>query len=638
MITRCVLLAVLGVAVVQPAGEPGASTKPAATTAATTTAARKFRMGEKLVYKRAASIEDLVTVKRVGKYWIYVGHDGWPDSRDEWVDPAKLTPRPPGTPQPKPWPRPPNHRPEPIPPEPAAPVQSPDAASGRPAVNGLETDAGSATKVDLARPVREADRLSALTRPAATTRPLGTAVPKLNPPESVFTTTTLLSPRPGQTTVVVQHHDAPPGGPEVSKLEWVDLLTGRLLRSMSLPTGNKGLAVDREQTRLAAVEGGAVAVYDLAGQSPRLVTRFFPVTLVNGEMPPGTRVEQALFAGQGRLVVHLSNHSVTAWDLGAADATTAPRAVWTVEGASHAELSSDQAVVFVSGYRSTAALSAADGTVLLNLPEYPGFRPLVAPDGRSMVLLRENRLVRLSLPGLEPMMDVQLVERRGSAQFLADDVIAVGGRLIDLRTGLAFWRYEAHGRATQFVFAGNLYTLFPDPARTVVTRLPDKSAEAALTTLRKRPAAEIYLLTPGQPMGVEVQAGEHTEAVRAEVMKLVTASGHKPAENAALTLTATVSAGESKPITYNLFGRGQQTVTVAEHVCTLRLTRGGEVLWEQTSKLGPPMMIQIKDGQSADQAVAEQRPRPASGFASMLVPARLPNPAALSALNVTTIK
>jgi hypothetical protein len=73
-----------------------------------------------------------------------------------------------------------------------------------------------------------------------------------------------------------------------------------------------------------------------------------------------------------------------------------------------------------------------------------------------------------------------------------------------------------------------------------------------------------------------------------------------------LVLQASTEVGKTQDITYRSFaGGGNQTAKVTEQICRLKFVDHGKVIWESSSLTdGSPPMLQMKQGQSLQDALA----------------------------------
>jgi hypothetical protein len=617
------LTAMLVLASLAPAQDTPASTQPALQ--------RKWFQGQRVQVKDTNWDKwENYTIYRVGKYHCYVTKDDTPfDSNDGWVEDARIRPMPAGV-----TPKPPQKRgslwlikPDKVgvePPKPATPVDE----NGSNLVSGDTSNAKEPDTKETASTY--APDVAPTTRPAQ-----GTIGLKGSGGGELF------CPVRSTGKAIVVSGEAEKG----QIVERLNLFTNQNLGASQLPSKVKVIGAAADGSRVLTIQEqwgkkneNLLMIFDITKPTAVELRRFMPFASsadegfksVNGGciLPDGTLLTVS-FWGQAAL-----------WPASAAqDSKDTPAAIWTApahSGALRYTLSpSGKYIAFSAGQsdRRVIIVETATGNTVHIAPKgFVGIASALSDDGSRLLTLDANRLVLYSLPDNQVLLDTASPANTNDAPaFLSNDYAFVGETLFDLSIGVPLWSYPGSKAST--VLASRLYYL-PNSAdskpRLRSLTLPDQGALDAHKQLVGKP--DLYALQSGDSVQLDLSIGDNAEPKLAQrLTQALTNSGYKVADNSHIKLVARVENGETKHVVYRITGFGiagirEREADVQTRKWKLSLELDGKPLWTRTGTDNGPVSIQIKEGQTIDQAIAAARSTPDNLFPVSDFPKKFPSP------------
>ena len=214
-------------------------------------------------------------------------------------------------------------------------------------------------------------------------------------------------------------------------------------------------------------------------------------------------------------------------------------------------------------------------------------------------------------------------------------VLLGGERLVDLDKRTVLWQYQHEaGRGTQHGYGemgGDFWyaTTSQDRKQRGLfhVRLPH---EDALKTAKSLDADQLLAVRPGVTASISVNlqgAPAEQQQVQQALTDQLQKLGINVAANAPLVLQANTETGKSQDITYRKFGlRGNETARVTEQIARLKFVENGKVLWETVSVGGAPMMLQMKQGQTLQDALAPYQKPNTQFFSTVKLPQYVARP------------
>lgn len=112
------------------------------------------------------------------------------------------------------------------------------------------------------------------------------------------------------------------------------------------------------------------------------------------------------------------------------------------------------------------------------------------------------------------------------------------------------------------------------------------------------------------------------------------------ADGQTLVFRATTEVGASREITYRKAGsidRQGDRATTTDQICRLTLVENGKTIWESLVVSGPPLTLSIKEGETAQQALASHQKTPSKVFEQMMIPRYIAREADAGAYGFSTV-
>jgi hypothetical protein len=298
-------------------------------------------------------------------------------------------------------------------------------------------------------------------------------------------------------------------------------------------------------------------------------------------------------------------------------------------------------------------LDALTGDTLAQLPGDPGVLSAVSfrPDGTQLAAVSPQRIMVWNLNSGELYRDIYFSKaiNASTIDWLDSGYILVGGEsLVDLERRIVLWKYM-HQAGTGFSrgygeLGGQFWYALTSQDRKeralFNSKLPHDDAKKKASTLN---AESLLAIQPGSQISLSFNLQgapeEQQKAVQALTAQLA-ANGMKVNNGGALVLQASTETGKSQEISYRSFGRGgrnSETAKVTEQISRVRLIENGKVLWEAVSVSGAPHFLQMKEGETLDQALAKYQQPNLQFFSTVKVPQYVARPSEAGAYGASNL-
>jgi hypothetical protein len=174
---------------------------------------------------------------------------------------------------------------------------------------------------------------------------------------------------------------------------------------------------------------------------------------------------------------------------------------------------------------------------------------------------------------------------------------------------MTIWTYNHNAEGVEQL-AGRMWYVFAGGAgNETMALLPFSLPHPAV-----KPVSESELvLKPGDEVSVQTELSldlgldsqGNPVSVNDQVKAGLVAAGFKVVDNSEKKLIARTRTGESKEVYYRSFGSGFETqkANYTQRVFELELVANGEILWKRSTVLDAPHNLQLKEGESLDQAI-----------------------------------
>jgi hypothetical protein len=552
---------------------------------------------------------------------------------------------------------------------------TPDAGSGNPppaGANPLVPDATGARTIAFAKP--PAGWPAAPDPAAGPARPSPQPQPVPLPPMAGFAgaqnaiwqhVSDFLLSYPGANQGLVVHTQEGPGVPYLAQVERIDLATGTLGLPIGFPEGVAPFAVSSDLHRVLARPAAdrdhqTLEVWSMEpkpGQNvPSRVKEIQPFAGGAAERSHTAHVTDALFIDADHILV-----AGLAGELAMID-VPGFKVIWTtktIEAEYRIALSPGRGQVAVPTEFGIFLLDPLTGNILALLEGgrmYTGSQMSFSPDGKRLL---GNGGLECAVWDLESGKRIRSFDLAAGhpantgLDWITDDFVLLGGRsLLDLERRLVVWTYKyadtlGHRPVTASA-GGRFWYVAAEPSRE-----PRKAQRRQLVPVTlitddlKRALADLqpetmYAWYPGAKvsLSVNVNAGaDEQQKITRDLTQAVTKRGLAIAENQPLRLEATTTSGESRTVKYNMrrFGAGggpptfeTQEATFAPTILRLAIldATSGKTLWESKSQSGgyPPMMITLKEGQTAQDYLNQFAKPNYAFFSNATLPEYVPLP------------
>jgi hypothetical protein len=269
----------------------------------------------------------------------------------------------------------------------------------------------------------------------------------------------------------------------------------------------------------------------------------------------------------------------------------------------------------------------------------PGGTLSFRPDGAQLAALSSQRLVVWDLAKGEIYRDIALAAPipSGSVDWLfGGHLLAGGGTLIDLERRLVLWKYSrgASSGGERFgELGGWFWHILSDRASKqralLATVIPHDDALRMAASIDPE---QVLAVRPGATFSLDLRVQgtpDDQQLVQQALAARLAAAGMTAGSGGALVLQATTETGQTKEVSYRTFGRLDRTpekATVTEQISRLRILENGRTLWESSVTSLPPMHLQMKEGQSLQDALAPYQKPNLTFFSLVNIPAYLARP------------
>jgi hypothetical protein len=233
-----------------------------------------------------------------------------------------------------------------------------------------------------------------------------------------------------------------------------------------------------------------------------------------------------------------------------------------------------------------------------------------------------------------------------STEFLPAGYLLVGRRyLVAASQRMVVWDYRFPLSGPGEAFAGVTYYVAPLRDGTggvglFSTKLPHDAASKAIAANPTR-IEDLLVLRPGTNVGLDVSTdapGDLRQKITEHLTKQLQGMGvNVGGGGGTVRVVARSETGETKPITYHIFGRGQQTVNVTGKIHKLTVEENGKVVWEAVNRIPAPFMIAAKQGQPIEEAVRAEMERTYTWFTTVKIPADVVRPEGYKVLGMSGV-
>lgn len=426
---------------------------------------------------------------------------------------------------------------------------------------------------------------------------------------------------PGTGNAWIVHVNAHGGAKIQARLERVDLAEGKSAAVALFATKSRPLAVDPAGHRVLTAPSDITArnIVDLweldekTGQ-PKHLFRWAPF------QPQGAIQFAAAFANfvdDDHVLVGNDWGGAVLWQL------STMRAVYSLPLASggRPELSGDRKLLAAPQAAEIGIYEALSGKTLGKLDrgnwQRVAFRPdgkqLAAADGWGVATFDCQTGKRLTETAFNTYVSLKTLDWAGANHLLVN-----GSLLIDPRLRVTIWKYERSSATTPVLPMGDAFWyVSSSPGREQQSLqgavLPHPAVEQVAAGLQ---GSDLLVFQPGTKVRLEILTSlsdDEQNKITTHLTSQLKQAGATVVDDASLTLTAIIEAGEAKAINYSRFGfgRGGDAGIFTEQKYRLSLHDGDTTLWHLAQTQGAPGSLHLKRDQTVEQALEEaSQPKP----------------------------
>lgn len=446
----------------------------------------------------------------------------------------------------------------------------------------------------------------------------------------------------GQALVVIVNGQ-PGQGTEV-RVQRVDLVQGKAQEMLTVPATVKPVDLDPSGRRMAArtemmltpgkLPDPAVSVWDLGENSVKHVRSWDPQDPENvHKVGPQT----LQFVDAKHVLTVAFPGKFVLWEVAAS------RAVYKFDLSNSGvpALSANRKYLAAPVNNGMYILDALTGKTLGKLPGDPGSVTALAfrPDGRRLAALSAQRMLVWDLDKGELYRDIYFPTalHATSMDWVADGyVLLAGEKLVDLERRIVLWQYQhdaGRGFARGYGEMGGAFwfalTSSDRKERGLFKAvLPHDEALKMAGSLN---AESLLVVKPGAQVSLNVNvqgAPADQQTVSQALSEQLRRLGMSVGNSSRLVLQATTETGKTEQVSYRSFGRltGNETVSVTQQISRLKFVEDGKLIWEAVMVGGAPGFLQMKEGQSIQDALAPYQKPNLKFFADVKMPEYVARP------------
>ena len=395
-------------------------------------------------------------------------------------------------------------------------------------------------------------------------------------------------------------------------------------------------------------EATALTVWEVASEdkSPKPIAQWQSDTGSTGpELDPWARLVD------GDTVVHRwSDHELVAWSV--KDKRLKYRVSQEAFFASPPTLSGGRRYLVIPGDEHIRILDSSTGKSVSLLPANDGATGVaVSDDGRRLAVLGRSTISVWDLtsatndPQKYPSNGIANAFRANLAWVNDDQLMVESDRLslvlFSLQRQMVIWNYRMDPRALReiggdpreivnghLVYTASVMNLSQSGMVVGAVSLPGPKVAESVAALN---AEELMALKAGTHIRLDVRAGNESARVQQVLAAKIAANGWVLDATAPIVMIAEMTRGQTQNVTYRSTRAGlgsdsEHSVSVTPHVSSLRIEVSQALAWQAGTSTGPPPVIMLEEGKSAQSEVDRWQHPNVEFFDSVAIPARILDP------------
>ncbi len=462
-----------------------------------------------------------------------------------------------------------------------------------------------------------------------------------------------------------------PSAPTPTRLKWASLKDKKVVAEQLLAPGELVLDYHPPSHRLLTIssrsgafmmqqEPIALAVWEVSTEDKTLkpIARWQSDTGATGpNLDPWARLVD------GDTVIHRwSDHELVAWSI--KDKRLKYRISQEAFFASPPTLSGGRRYLVIPEDEHIRILESSSGKPVSILPTSDGATGVaISEDGRNLAVLGRSTISVWDLTSATS--DPQKCPSNGIANAFRATLAWVNGDqlmiesdpltlvLFSLKRQMVIWNYRLDPRALRdigvsrareivnghLVYTASAMNLQQNSMVVGAVSLPGPKvaeSEAAMN------AEELMALKSGTHVRLDVRAGNDTPRVQQVLTAKIAANGWVLDAASPIVMIAEMTRGSTQNVAYRPSDAGfrrdaDQSVSVTPFVSTLRIEVSQALAWQDGTSTGPPPVIQLEQGQTAQSEVDRWQNPNVEFFDYVAIPPRILDPKYRNGLGTTDV-
>lgn len=318
-------------------------------------------------------------------------------------------------------------------------------------------------------------------------------------------------------------------------------------------------------------------------------------------------IESAFFVDVSHVLTADKYGKIGLWD------TATGKAIWTASAlaGSAPAISPGGKYLAILTAKSVLILEPLSGKAIAEYPSSGAAGQLAfSPSGKQLAASDGRNFQVWDVIAGKLTSEFSLGSSVGTALTLPTDGYALlnGANLVDLERRIHLWQYTGAAGAAAIAPGWACFLLSSTPHQPVAVTLAAMPSPEALAAAKSLKADDLLLLRPGAKVSLDLGAASGDAAIVDHIKNELATRGMEIADGQPVRLVVRVEAGKTQKMSFRRVGglsHGVEEVQVTPQHVKLIIESDGKKAWETSSYSGVSMMLDLKPGQSAQQAADE---------------------------------
>jgi hypothetical protein len=220
---------------------------------------------------------------------------------------------------------------------------------------------------------------------------------------------------------------------------------------------------------------------------------------------------------------------------------------------------------------------------------------------------------------------------------------APSGDVVHVDLGMSVWAYTSSASTDPAVVGDKMLTATTSQNCSVSSVVVPHAAALMSADQLLQAGDAAMLVRPGSTVSITVEGPDPADqtAIRASLAESAAKAGWKVADNAPITLVAKIGRGKTEQLNFRSLGSGSRTTSKASltpFTADLEIRRDATVLWKRSTVNRIPPLLQLKEGETVQDAVRRYEKPDAAFFARLNLPPRILKPEITSQVGRSILK